>query len=125
MDRDGFEIGVLVSAVKPSDAALGDLKDGVRYYETIDGGRYPRLQSLTVKDIFSGRRVDFPGAAQQRVGVIPGASVEIGETLRFDFDSPPPDIFKIKPKPIKASLRPKSPAVTKPPTVRPATRRGR
>jgi site-specific DNA-methyltransferase (adenine-specific) len=106
LDRDGFEIGVLVSAVEPSDAALADMASGVRHYETRDGRRFARLQSLTVEDIFRGRRVEYPDAARQRLGVLPGEVIEpIGETLPLNFDAAPQTIAQVgKAKPAKASL---------------------
>lgn len=106
LDRDGFQIGVLVSAVKPTDAALADLASGIRHYETIDKRRYPRLQSLTVEDIFDGRRVEYPEADKHRVGILPGAVPEVsGETPWLDFEAEPQTMSRVgKAKTAKAAL---------------------
>lgn len=60
MDREGAEIGVFLCLLPPTDAML---KEAARagFYES-PLGRHPRLQVLTVEDIFDGRGLDYPGA---------------------------------------------------------------
>jgi site-specific DNA-methyltransferase (adenine-specific) len=120
LDRDGFQIGVLVSAVQPSDAALADIASGVRHFEASDGRRYPRLQSLTVDDIFGGRGVEYPDAGRHRTGIVPGEIVEPPpETMPLDFDADPLSETKRKKKPAKATMPPTLPA------IQPKSKRGR
>jgi site-specific DNA-methyltransferase (adenine-specific) len=64
LDRDGFEIGVLVTAQRPTALAIAELESGRRYFEASNGKRYRRLQYLSVEDIFAGKRVDFPGSSE-------------------------------------------------------------
>ena len=106
LDRDGFQIGVMVSAVPPSDLAIDDLASGVRHYETKDGWLDPRLQNLTVEDIFSGKGVDYPDAAKHRITTIPGELPEpMSETPRLDFETEPKTLSQVrKAKPAKAVL---------------------
>lgn len=64
MDRENAEMGAFLSLQTPTDAML---KEAARagFYES-HFGRHPRLQILTVEDIFAGRGLDYPGA---RAGV--------------------------------------------------------
>jgi hypothetical protein len=117
LDRNAFDIGVLVSAEKPSKEALTDLASGRKDYETLDGRRYPRLQSLTVADIFAGKGVVFPGADELRRTIAPPASGDQFEALRFDFEAVP----KRSKLPVKVAKSAKV-ATLKPPVNRRAVR---
>jgi DNA modification methylase len=122
LDRDGFQIGVLVTAKVPSEAARADLATGVRYYTTVDGRRFRRLQALTVEDIFAGRGVEFPESNRQRTSILPGATPEtLPELLRLDFEAEPVTLDMVKTRrkrPMKMGASEAIPKSKKPPRLR-------
>lgn len=58
--REGAEIGVLVS-LEPPTRAMREEAANSPFFKS-DWGKHPRLQLLTIEDIFAGRRIDYPAA---------------------------------------------------------------
>lgn len=108
LDRDNFQIGVLVTVGKLTTATATELASGRRHYETTDGRRFLRLQHLTVDDIFAGGSVAFPGADQTKFNRSPRTTEAHPETLELDFDetiSAEALLPSVKRKMAKAPLR--------------------
>lgn len=108
LDRDGFEIGILVTIEALTPAAQTDMASGRRFYEASDGHRYRRLQHITVAEMFKGKRADYPGAkdATRASQALMQAAHEA--TLPLDFNKEPEFTLQHsqqrKSKMVKASL---------------------
>jgi DNA modification methylase len=60
LEREGEPIGVLLTLRPPSrEMALEAVAAG-SYESPVSGRKYPRIQILTIADIFNGKRVDMP-----------------------------------------------------------------
>jgi len=57
--RDNAEIGVLISMNKPTKGMRADAASAGHYTSSF-GGEYPRIQLLTVEDLFDGRTINYP-----------------------------------------------------------------
>lgn len=60
LDREGEPIGVLVTLRPPSREMTLEAVAAGNYESAILGRKYPRIQILTVADIFNGKRVEMP-----------------------------------------------------------------
>ena len=65
VDREGAEIGVLVTLQDPTGPMREEAATG-EFYES-PFGRHPRIQILTIEEILDGHGVDCPPRAQVRV----------------------------------------------------------
>lgn len=59
IDREEAQIGVLLSFQTPSAGMRAEAASG-GYYDSPFGGRYPRLQLLTVGELLDGKTVEYP-----------------------------------------------------------------
>jgi hypothetical protein len=59
IDREEAQIGVLLSFQTPSAGMRAEAASG-GFYDSPFGGRYPRLQLLTVGELLDGKTVDYP-----------------------------------------------------------------
>lgn len=102
LDRDGFEIGALVTVGKLTPATAIEMASGRRHYETTDGRRFLRLQHLTIDDIFAGRTVEYPGADKLKFRRRPIVVTEPHpEPLELDFEESTPAKIIVRPKKAK------------------------
>jgi DNA modification methylase len=65
IDREKAEIGVLISmeeSTKPMRAEAA----GAGFYDSPWGTRHPRMQLLTIEELFSGKRIDMPPSRDLR-----------------------------------------------------------
>ena len=75
-------IGVLLTMQEPSEEMRrGAISAG--FFRT-GNQKYPRIQLLSVKDLFAGRTVHYPHVE------LPGAAVEVGQALLPGFEKLPP-----------------------------------
>lgn len=62
LDRENAEIGLLIT-LEPPTRAMGTEAASSGFYESA-WGNHPRLQMLTVSELLSGKRIDYPPAKQ-------------------------------------------------------------
>jgi len=65
LDREGAEIGALLSMHAPT-AAMRKEAASAGFYDSPWGTRHPALQLLTVEDLLAGKQVDMPPTRDQR-----------------------------------------------------------
>jgi hypothetical protein len=65
LDREGAEIGVLISLQKPTGPMRKEAS-GAGFYKSA-WGDHPRLQLLTIKELLGGKRIDAPILHQSNV----------------------------------------------------------
>jgi len=86
VQREDAEIGVLITLNTRTKQMVSEAASAGFY--TSPWGKHPRLQVLTVKDIFEGRRIDYPPAAKTNATFkkAPKAkrNAPENETLRFE-----------------------------------------
>jgi site-specific DNA-methyltransferase (adenine-specific) len=72
MEREGAPIGVFVTKALPTSAMEREAAAVGRYHAAATGRSYPRLQIITLAELFAGKRPDIPlvdsGAAFKRAG---------------------------------------------------------
>ena len=72
MERDRAPIGVFITRRRPTGPMLREAAAVGRYHAVATGRSYPKLQILTVSELFDGRRPDIPfvdpNAAFRRAG---------------------------------------------------------
>jgi site-specific DNA-methyltransferase (adenine-specific) len=78
IERERAAMGVLITLEEPTRDMLTDAADAGRYRSEFWGRDYPRIQVLTIEQLFGGKRVDMPtpyGTFKQapRVNNNPGA----------------------------------------------------
>jgi hypothetical protein len=66
IQRENADIGALLS-MQPPTAAMRREAASAGFYVSPWGGKYPRLQLLTVGELLSGRRLDYPAAQHTNV----------------------------------------------------------
>lgn len=59
MEREKAEIGVLISLERPTKPMRTEAASA-GFYQAPWGNRYPRLQLLTIEEIFGGKGIDYP-----------------------------------------------------------------
>ena len=59
IERENAEIGVLISLVEPTKPMKSEAASA-GFYNSPWGNKYPRLQILTIKDLFDGKQVNYP-----------------------------------------------------------------
>ena len=57
VEREGAEIGVLLTMQKPTKPMITEAA-GAGFYKSA-WGQHPRLQILTIKELLDGKRVDY------------------------------------------------------------------
>ncbi len=60
IEREGAEIGVLITMLDPTKDMRGEAAGAGFYESTVWQKRYPRIQILTIEDILRGKGVDCP-----------------------------------------------------------------
>lgn len=60
LDREGAEIGVLISTEEPTKPMRAEAADAGVYSSPGWNSKHPRLQLLTVSDILAGKPIDYP-----------------------------------------------------------------
>jgi DNA modification methylase len=65
MARDEAEIGVFITFEEPSPQTLAESADSGFYKSP--WGKHPRVQILTISDLLSGKRIDYPPSKQVNV----------------------------------------------------------
>jgi site-specific DNA-methyltransferase (adenine-specific) len=62
MEREHAAIGVLVTLNRPTRPMMQEAISAGFYEHAVSGipGRYPRIQILTIEDIFNGRSIQYP-----------------------------------------------------------------
>jgi hypothetical protein len=80
MARGGAEIGCLISLQSPTSAMRREAASA-GYYSSKWGTRHPRLQLLTVEEMFAGKRVDLPAFQQTNVTLKRPPRIELGTDL--------------------------------------------
>lgn len=60
LDREKAEIGVLISMRKPTREMEVEAASG-GFYDSPWGGKYPRIQILTIEQLLDNRKIDYPG----------------------------------------------------------------
>jgi site-specific DNA-methyltransferase (adenine-specific) len=62
IERDEAQIGVLITLLPPTREMKKEAADA-GYYVTphVSGTKHPRIQILTIEDLFAGGRIDYPG----------------------------------------------------------------
>lgn len=68
IEREGAEIGVLISLAEPTRAMREDAA-AAGFYESPFGTKHKRLQLITVGELLDGKTIDMPSQAQQHGGV--------------------------------------------------------
>jgi len=64
IERERAAIGVLLTQEKPSAAMLKEAASAGTYESPKWGGRYPRLQIIMVKELFTGKQIKCPPLSQ-------------------------------------------------------------
>ncbi|HEU4582565.1 MAG TPA: DNA methyltransferase, partial [Polyangiaceae bacterium] len=67
LERDGAEIGVLISMKEPTQAMVVEASKA-GFYES-PWGSHPRLQLLTVDELLNGKSIDYPGPRQSNLTI--------------------------------------------------------
>lgn len=65
LDREGAEIGALISMLEPTKAMRSEAATA-GFYESPFGTRHPKLQLLTIEELLSGGRVDLPSGSLRK-----------------------------------------------------------
>ena len=60
VEREGAAIGALIAMQEPTTAPMRREAAEAGFYDSPYGGRYPRLQILTVGQLLAGERVKYP-----------------------------------------------------------------
>jgi len=68
IEREGAEIGVLISLAEPTRSMREDAA-AAGFYESPFGTKHKRLQLITVGELLDGKTIDMPSQAQQHGGV--------------------------------------------------------
>jgi len=64
IERESVAIGVLISLDKPTRPMEVEAASAGRYESKMWGQKYPRLQLLTIKELFAGKKIDMPPIRQ-------------------------------------------------------------
>jgi DNA modification methylase len=64
IERENAAIGVMISLDKPTRPMEVEAASAGRYESKMWGHKYPRLQLLTIKELFAGKRIDMPPIRQ-------------------------------------------------------------
>lgn len=64
VQRENAEVGVLLTLEEPTRPMRSEAA-GAGFYKSPLGGKYPRLQILTIEQLLTGQRIDYPAASQQ------------------------------------------------------------
>lgn len=67
VDREGAEIGVLITMQDPTQPMRAEAASGGFYESPGWGERYPKLQILTIEDLLEGKGIDMPPIGQVNV----------------------------------------------------------
>lgn len=80
--QEKAEIGVLLCMESPTKGMRSAAAAAGFYTSEHFGGKYPRIQILTIEEIFAGKKVEYPSAAQTNVTFrkAPKAKAETPET---------------------------------------------
>ncbi len=63
IDREGAAIGVFITLENPSRDMTGEAVSAGFYHSEHFNRDYPRIQILTIEDLFDGKEVKMPGEA--------------------------------------------------------------
>lgn len=67
IEREGAEIGVLISMDEPSAPMQKEAASAGLYQSPWNGEKYPRLQLRTIEQLLAGKGVDYPAKGQTNV----------------------------------------------------------
>ena len=118
IQREGAALGALLCVDDPTDGMRTDALDAGYYYSPWTQRRHPKVQIITVADLLSGRRFDYPGGAQTNVTFKPAPKArpvvpkqgrvplvpqrEPTQTPLFEKNKQPPLFEGVKPRMVKA-----------------------
>ena len=82
LDREKAEIGVLITLQEPTGPMRKEAASG-GFYNSPWGGRYPRIQIITVSDLLNGKRIEYPPSGQVNVTFkrAPKAELQVAEAM--------------------------------------------
>ena len=88
LDREGAQIGVLISMQTPTKPMRSEAADAGFY--TSPWGKHPCLQLLTVEDLLAGKGIDYPAVTGSNVTFkrAPREQKKVAEQLHLGDDSP-------------------------------------
>jgi DNA modification methylase len=67
VDREGAEIGVLITMQEPTQPMRAEAASGGFYESPGWGERYPKLQILTIEELLEGKGIDMPPIGQVNI----------------------------------------------------------
>jgi site-specific DNA-methyltransferase (adenine-specific) len=87
IDRERAEIGVLIT-LEPATKPMKTEASSLGFYKS-SWGTHPRLQILTIADLFEGKGINYPVPVNVTFKRAPKAEVATGEQLNLDLDQVP------------------------------------
>ena len=84
IEREGAEIGVLISIAEPTKSMREDAA-AAGFYTSPMGTKHPRLQLLTVRQLLDGKTIDMPSGNQTRGDV---QTIKKAQRSKTDDDTP-------------------------------------
>lgn len=84
LDRENAEIGVLVSMQEPTSPMRKEAATAGFYKSP--WGQHPRLQLLTIEDLFNGKTIDYPPSQQTNVTHKKAPKAKRKETTQKEFE---------------------------------------
>ena len=84
MEREKSEIGVLITLQEPTKAMCVEAASA-GFYESEGWGKYPRLQILTIEELFQGKQIQYPPQASATFKKAPKASPKGPEDASLPF----------------------------------------
>lgn len=66
VERENAQIGVMISLAEPTKAMRKEAA-GAGFYKSPWGSVHPRLQLLTIEELFGGKQIDYPPANQVNI----------------------------------------------------------
>ncbi len=86
-EKDGTQIGVLISMEAPTKPMLKDAAEAGFYKPSGLEDRYPRLQILTIEELLAGKRVEYPRLLEVTFKKAPKARPAAEKKGQLQFDS--------------------------------------
>ena len=84
IEREDAEIGVLITLKTPTKGMRTEAA-GAGFYTSPLGRKYPRLQILTIEELFEGKVIDRPGKGSSVDATFDKAERHVGEEQKEMF----------------------------------------
>ena len=84
IDREKAQIGVLITLQEPTKAMRAEAASA-GFYESEGWGKYPRLQILTIEELFQGKQIQYPPQTSTTFKKAPKASPKGPESASLPF----------------------------------------